>query len=71
MRVKKKVQGVVIDLDIVLVKKYPRFGLYQIYKIDKGKQIPLYKECFTSEQINEIINKKYIITEEVFIWSTG
>lgn len=66
MRVKKKVRGKIIELNIEWIKNYPTYGLYQISKIEHGKQIPLYRECFTSEQMKDIISKKLIETEEVF-----
>lgn len=67
MKIKKKVQGQDVELEFVKIKDYPRYGLYQVYKIINGKRIPLYKVCYTNLQIKEIIKNKNIITdEEVF-----
>lgn len=67
MKIKKKVQGKEIELELVKIKDYPRYSLYQVYKLVNGKRIPLYQECYTKLQIEEIIKNKNIITEEVFV----
>lgn len=67
MKIKKKVQGQDVELELVKIKDYPRYGLYQVYKLVNSKRIPLYKQCYTKLQIEEIIKNKNIITdEEVF-----
>ena len=69
MKIKKRVQGQVVELELVKIKDYPRYGLYQVYKLVNGKRIPLYQECYTKLQIEEIIKNKNIITdEEAFEW---
>ena len=67
MKIKKKVQGQDVELELVKIKDYPRYSLYQVYKLVKGKRIAMYQECYTKLQIEEIIKNKNIITdEEVF-----
>ncbi len=67
MKIRKTVQGHVIELELVKIKNYPRYGLYQIYKLENGKRIPLYQECYTRLQIKDIVDKGYCVTdEEVF-----
>lgn len=71
MIIKKYVKGEIIYLDVSPIKKYERFILYQISKIIKVGQdvklIPLYKECYTPSQLQDIIDKKYFIREEVLV----
>lgn len=64
MEIKKKVQGHIINLEIIKIKDYPRYGLYQVYKLENSKRIPLYKTCYTNLQIIEIIKNQNIISEE-------
>lgn len=64
MKIKKKVQGHVIDLEIIEIKNYPQYDVYQVYKLENGKCTPLYKTCYTTLQIKKIIKNKNIITEE-------
>lgn len=67
MKIKKKVQGQDVELELVKIKDYPRYGLYQIYKIVNGKRIPAYKECYTKLQLKELAEKDFCISdEEVF-----
>lgn len=67
MKIKKKVQGQDVELELVKIKDYPRYGLYQIYKIVNGKRIPVYKECYTKLQLKELAEKDFCISdEEVF-----
>lgn len=67
MIIKKKVQGYTVELELVKIKDYGKYVLYQVYKIVNKKRIPLYKECYTKLQIQEIIKQKYWISEEVFV----
>jgi hypothetical protein len=64
MRVKKRVQGLWIDLDYELIKKYPRYNRYQVYKIAGDNRIPLYTECWSEWRLKELVKKGYIINEE-------
>lgn len=66
MKIKKMVQGHTIELELIKVKDYPRYGLYQVYKLINGKRIALYKTCYTKLQLMELAKKKYCISEEVF-----
>jgi len=66
MKIIKIVQGHEIELEIDKIKDYPRYGLYQVYKSVNGKRMPLYKECYTNLEIQEIISKGNYLTEEVF-----
>lgn len=64
MKIKKKVQGQDVELELVKIKDYPRYSLYQVYKLVNGKRIAMYQECYTKLQIEEIIKNKNIITDE-------
>ncbi len=60
MKIIKKVQGHDIELDLIKVKDYPRYTLFNVYKED----VLLYKTCFTSLQIQELVLKGYILDDE-------
>lgn len=66
MKIKKKGLIKDIELELVLIKKYPRYGLYQVYLLKNGKRIPIYKETYTRLQLKEIKENDYFIGEEVF-----
>jgi len=68
MKIKKRVQGHDIILDYRVLKKYPHFTRYKVYKmLSKTKRLFLYTTCLTSLQIKDIKNAGYILTdEEVF-----
>jgi len=68
MRIRKTIQGVTVELELEKIRDYPRFSLYQVYKIVKGKRIEAYKKCYTQLQILDIIKKGYCISEEIFVW---
>lgn len=66
MEIIKKVMGHDIKLVITKIKDYPRYRLYQVYRVINKKYIPLYKTCFTDYQICEIAKHNNTIIEEVF-----
>lgn len=72
MIVKKYLSGEIVYLDVTPIKNYKRFILYQISRViqlgQDVKLIPLYKECFTPNQLKEIVDKKFFIREEVKLW---
>ena len=49
---KFKRDGVLFELE--KIKDYPRFRLYQVYRIKDNKRIPVYKECYTDLEIINI-----------------
>ena len=62
MKIKKIVQGRVIELVIEKIKDYPRYTLYWVCM--NGKK--LYRQCFTKFQIKEIVkNGRMILEEEI------
>lgn len=63
MRIRKLVYGHYIELDLVKVKDYPTYSLYNVYKIENNKRSLLYKQCYTELQIKEIIDKGFCIDE--------
>ena len=63
MKIKKLVYGHYIILDLVKVKDYPTYSLYNVYKIENNKRSLLYKQCYTELQIKEIIDKGFCIDE--------
>lgn len=64
MRIKKRVQGKWIDLEFEIIKKYPRYTLYQVYKVNGDKRISLYTECFSNWQLVQLAKNRYVISEE-------
>ena len=64
MKFKKRVNWVMVDMEIEKIKNYGKFSLYQVYKLVGGNRTPLYKRTFTEEQLQDIIDKNYILTEE-------
>lgn len=64
MYFKMSVYGDIVDLKIEKIKSYPRFTLYQVYKIEKNKKIPVYKTCYTELQLKEIRRKQNFINFE-------
>jgi hypothetical protein len=64
MRVKKRVQGTWIDLEYEIIKKYPRFTQYQVYKIVGDNRIPLYTECWSKWRLKELAKNRFCIIEE-------
>ena len=50
IRLKKKVSGNIIDIELKEIKKYENYSLYQIYKITEKGKIPLYKECYNKDR---------------------
>lgn len=65
MKIIRETQGQKIAQEIIKIKDYPRYALYQVNKIENGKRIPLYKQCFTNLELQEIIRKGNCINEEV------
>jgi len=68
MIIKKRVQGEYITLEYKLLKKYPRFTTYNVYKVAKNnKKTLLYTTCLTKLQLEQIRDSGYLICdEEVF-----
>lgn len=62
--IKKKILGDDIEIELEKIKDYPKFSLYQIYKIINDKRIALYKESFTYQQMkNILLNRQYTDNE--------
>lgn len=55
-----------INLELEKIEDFGRYCLYQVYKVDGEKLIPLYKESYTDEQIKDIVLKGFRIMEEDF-----
>lgn len=66
MKIKKKVQGQTVELELIKIKDYSKYSLYQVYKLVNGKHIALYKTCYTKLQLKELAKMNYYINEEVF-----
>ena len=64
MRIKKYVQGKWIDLELIKIKKYPRYTLYQVYKLVGNERIPVYRECYSNWQLVQLAKNRYIVSEE-------
>ena len=63
MKIRKRVYGHYITLDLVKVKDYSTYSLYNVYKIENNKRSLLYRQCYTELQIKEIIDKGFCIDE--------
>ncbi len=59
MKIIKNVRGVKIELELVKVKDFDKFSLYEVYK----NGVLIYKETYTKEQINQIIANGNVIEE--------
>lgn len=66
MNIKKRIQGMTVEIEFEKIKEYDKYDLYQVYRIKNGIRIPLYKECFTDMDLDLIHKNKCIINEEVF-----
>lgn len=55
--------GKKIEFELEQIEEYKRFSLYQVYKLENGNRIPLYKECYSKSQLNHIANKGYIVAD--------
>lgn len=51
MKIRKIVQGQIVNLELVKIKDYSRYTLYQVYKLVNGNRIPIYKTTYTKLQI--------------------
>lgn len=59
MKIIKNVRGVKVELELVKVKDFDKFSLYEVYK----NGVLIYKETYTKEQINQIIANGNVIEE--------
>lgn len=66
MRIFKKVHGFEVELQLELLEDLKKFSIYQVYRIDKGKSIPIYKTTYTDSEIKAIVCNGYKVIEEVF-----
>lgn len=63
MKIIKKVQGIRVDIELDKIKDYGSYALYQVYKIINEERIPLYKETYKNNELENI--GKRIIVEEI------
>ena len=59
MRVTREIQGHTIELELDVVKEFPRHTLYQVSKIVNGVKVPVRQESFTRFQLAEIVKNGY------------
>ena len=58
-KIKKGINGEIIKLTLVKIRQYPKFGLYEIRRVkeseegEEDKEIPLYREALTPEQVED------------------
>lgn len=64
MIIKKRVQGHDITLEYVVLKKYPRFTTFNVYRLFKTTKKLLYTTCLTRLQIQDIKRAGYVINDE-------
>lgn len=60
MKIIKNIRGVKVELELIKVKDYGKFSLYEVYK----NGVLVYKETYTNEQMSQIINNGNVIVEE-------
>ena len=65
MIVHKKISTEIIKIELLKVKNYTNYDLYQVFKIENNIRIPLYKECYSNIQMREIVRNRNIIEDEV------
>lgn len=51
--------GANIDVNVELepIKRYPRYTLYQVYKVNGYYRQPVYRMCFSDLDLNKILEK--------------
>lgn len=64
MKITRLINGHRVELEIEKIKDYPRFGLYQVYKLVNGVRVPVHQESFTEFELNEIKRNGYKIRGE-------
>lgn len=68
MEIIKSAFGTKTRIKLVKLKDLGKFSLYQAYKIKGDKLIPLYKETYNAEQIEQIKRAGNIVEEDVLLW---
>ena len=66
MKVKKDINGKLVELKLRKIQEYKTFNLYQVTKFVNGKEIATYRECYTPKQLNKIIENGNIIGDDNF-----
>ena len=66
MKVKKDINGKLVELKLRKIQEYKTFSLYQVTKFVNGKEIATYRECYTPKQLNKIIENGNIIGDDNF-----
>ncbi len=66
MKILKRLQGEVIDLEFEKIRDYKKYSLYQVYKVVNGEKIKLYKQCYNDFDLKEIGKQRNIISEEMY-----
>lgn len=65
MNIIKMVQGRKIEVELIKIRDYPNYSLYNVIKFVDGKAVNIYKEAYTDLQIMDIIKNRRV--EEVSI----
>lgn len=65
MNIIKIVQGRKVEVELIKIKDYPNYSLYNVIKYVDGKAVNMYKETYTDLQLEEIFRNRRI--EEVSI----
>lgn len=64
MDIDKQIQGHYITITLEKIKDYDRFSLYQVFRTDGESKKPLYKECYSKFQMDELKRNHYRIRIE-------
>lgn len=61
MKIYRLIYGHEVTLEIEKIRDYPKFGLYQVYRLENGVRIPVYQKSFTNFELKEIRENGYRI----------
>lgn len=60
-KITKMISGHRIELILEKIKEYPRFSMYQVYKMINGVKTPLRQETYTDFEIRELAKNGYCL----------
>lgn len=61
MKITKHINGCAIELILDKIKNYHKFSMYQVSRMINGVKVPLYKQCYSDHQIQELERNGYVI----------
>ena len=63
MKITKYMNGCTIELILDKIKDYRRFGMYQVSRMINGVKKPLYRQCYSDHQLQELERNGYKIIQ--------